>query len=166
MSAAAANALLKTLEEPSAEVYIVLVASDVEALPETIVSRCQRISLRPVPAEVIAETLVERFRKWSRERAERLARLASGRPGWAIAALNDPAVLEIYTQTATRILTALSGNLESRFTYASELSGRFRRDRDSVLNEMKRWLEMWRDIAIVKGRPWSKRHQRRLVAGI
>lgn len=149
MSAAAANALLKTLEEPSEEVYIVLVATDAEALPETIVSRCQRISLRPVPAEVIAEKLVERF-EVEPEQAERLARLSAGRPGWAIAALNDPAVLEIYTQTATRILSALSGGLEARFSYANELSLRYRRDRDGVLNELKRWLEMWRDIAIVK----------------
>ncbi len=149
MSSAAANALLKTLEEPSEEVYIVLVASDADALPETIVSRCQRISLRPVNVETIAEKLVERL-ETEPEHAERLAKLSAGRPGWAIAALNDPAVLEIYSQTATRILGAIGSNLEDRFTYARDLSGRYRRDRDGVLSELKRWLECWRDAAIVK----------------
>lgn len=149
LSPPAFNALLKTLEEPSENVYIVLVASDADALPETIVSRCQRIRLRPVSAELIASQLVEHFEA-EPEQAERLAKLSAGRPGWAIAALQDPAVLEIYTQTATRILQALSGNLEERFSYANELSGRFRRDRDGVLRELHRWLEWWRDVAVVK----------------
>ncbi len=149
LSEAAANALLKTLEEPSEDVYLVLVATDPESLPETIVSRCQRISLRPVTANVIAENLVNSYEADAQE-AERLSRLASGRPGWAISALQDPAVLEVYTQTATRILTALAGDLEVRFSYASELAGRFRRDRDSVLAELSRWQQWWRDIAVAK----------------
>lgn len=149
MSAAAANALLKTLEEPSDNVYIVLIAPDKESLPETIVSRCQRINLRPVATETIAEKLVDKF-EVEPEEAQRLAKLSVGKPGWAVAALNDPAVLEIYTQTATRILSALSSGLEDRFTYARDLSGRFRRDRDGVLKELNRWLECWRDVAITK----------------
>lgn len=149
LSAPAANALLKTLEEPSEDVYILLIAPDAESLPETIVSRCQAIRLKPVNAETIADALVERFEA-EPEQAERLARLSAGRPGWAIAALQDPAILEIYTQTATRILSALSGGLEERFSYASELSARFRRDRDGVLGELRRWLEWWRDLAVMK----------------
>lgn len=149
LSAPAANALLKTLEEPSDDVFIVLIASDSESLPDTIVSRCQQIRLRPVTSEVITEQLIEQFDA-DPEQAERLAKLSAGKPGWAIAALKDPAVLEIYTQTATRILGALAGNLEVRFSYASELSGRYRRDRDGVLSELRRWLEWWRDIAVAK----------------
>lgn len=149
LSAAASNALLKTLEEPSDGVYIVLIASDADALPDTIVSRCQQIRLRTVITDSIREHLVEQFDA-DPEHAERLAKLSDGKPGWAIAALQDPAVLEIYTQTATRILGAMAGNLEARFSYAFELSGRYRRDRDGVLSELGRWLEWWRDIAVAK----------------
>ncbi len=149
LSAPASNALLKTLEEPSPGVYIILVASDAESLPDTIVSRCQQVRLRPVTPEVIAQELIEQFDA-DPEQAERLAKLSAGKPGWAIAALHDPAILEIYTQTATRILSALSGNLEERFSYANELSGRYRRDRDGVLSELKRWLGWWRDVAVMK----------------
>ncbi len=47
----AANALLKTLEEPSPEVWIVLVTDHEERLPATIISRCQQRSIRlPEPA--------------------------------------------------------------------------------------------------------------------
>lgn len=47
MNVAAANALLKTLEEPSANTALILVADDPSRLPATIRSRCQRIELRP-----------------------------------------------------------------------------------------------------------------------
>lgn len=149
LSTEAANALLKTLEEPYEGVYIVLVASTADALPETIVSRCQRISLRPVDPLLIAEHLVNRL-SVEPETAERIAKLSGGRPGWAITAVNDPAVLELYSQAALRILSAVSGDLEERFVYARELSGRFWRDRDAVLNELHRWLEWWRDAAVAR----------------
>src|SRR4051794_40922177 len=48
------NALLKTLEEPPAHVVFILATTDAHKLPETIVSRTQRFSFRPVePAKVI-----------------------------------------------------------------------------------------------------------------
>jgi DNA polymerase-3 subunit delta' len=149
LSQEAANSLLKTLEEPYDNVCIVLVASATDALPETIVSRCQRINLKPVNAEVISAALVSRF-KADPALSDRLARLTRGKPGWAISALQDPAVLELNTQTAWRIASTISADLEQRFVYARDLSGRFRRDRDGVLNEMRRWLEWWRDVAVVK----------------
>ena len=149
LSAEAANALLKTLEEPSEDVFIVLVASTADALPDTVVSRCQRISLRPVTPQLIAEHLINRLNV-EPETAERLAKLSGGRAGWAIAAVMDPAVLELYSQVAIRILNAVAGDLEARFVYARELSGRFWRDRDTVLSELHRWLEWWRDAAVAK----------------
>ena len=52
MNAAAANALLKTLEEPPADTYFVLVSHQPGRLPATIVSRCQRMAAPfPTPAQ-------------------------------------------------------------------------------------------------------------------
>ena len=48
MSTKAHNALLKTLEEPASETYLVLAASRVERIPKTILSRCMRIAM-PLP---------------------------------------------------------------------------------------------------------------------
>jgi DNA polymerase-3 subunit delta' len=51
----AANALLKTLEEPPARTLLVLVATQPSRLPPTILSRCQRIRLRaPARSEAVA----------------------------------------------------------------------------------------------------------------
>lgn len=55
MNANAANALLKTLEEPPAESFIVLCSGHPGRLLPTIRSRCQRIDVQPAPtAEVLA----------------------------------------------------------------------------------------------------------------
>ncbi len=53
MNAAAANALLKTLEEPAGDALLVLVVDRMGRLPATIVSRCQRIDFH-APAETAA----------------------------------------------------------------------------------------------------------------
>ena len=53
MSAKAFNALLKTLEEPAGDTYIVLAASRIDRVPKTILSRCMRLRL-PLPAETEA----------------------------------------------------------------------------------------------------------------
>jgi len=50
MNPAAANALLKTLEEPQGDTYLILVASEPGRLAPTIVSRCRKL-LAPVPSD-------------------------------------------------------------------------------------------------------------------
>jgi DNA polymerase-3 subunit delta' len=57
LTTAAANALLKTLEEPTAGGYLLLLSHQPGRLPATVRSRCQHMSLRPPPAAVVAEWL-------------------------------------------------------------------------------------------------------------
>jgi DNA polymerase-3 subunit gamma/tau len=51
------NALLKTLEEPPEHVVFILATTDAHKLPETIVSRTQRFSFKPVPKSLVTERL-------------------------------------------------------------------------------------------------------------
>ncbi|MCS6987140.1 MAG: DNA polymerase III subunit gamma/tau [Sphingomonadaceae bacterium] len=53
LSRAAFNALLKTLEEPPPHVKFVLATTEVDKVPATIVSRCQRFDLRRVPVATL-----------------------------------------------------------------------------------------------------------------
>lgn len=55
---AAANAMLKTLEEPSANTVFVLVTAHAHLLLDTIRSRCQTIQFQPMPIETLAAELV------------------------------------------------------------------------------------------------------------
>jgi DNA polymerase-3 subunit gamma/tau len=57
LSAAAFNALLKTLEEPPPHVKFVFATTDVQKVLPTILSRCQRFDLKPIPPELIVERL-------------------------------------------------------------------------------------------------------------
>ena len=58
MSAAAFNALLKTLEEPPSYVVFILATTEFNKLPTTIVSRCQRFDFRRMTSEVIISRLM------------------------------------------------------------------------------------------------------------
>src|SRR6201996_9324428 len=48
------NALLKTLEEPPEHVVFILATTEVHKLPETIISRTQRFTFKPVPLEQVS----------------------------------------------------------------------------------------------------------------
>jgi DNA polymerase-3 subunit gamma/tau len=54
LSRNAFNALLKTLEEPPAHVKFLFATTEVDKLPVTVLSRCQRFDLRRIPAELLA----------------------------------------------------------------------------------------------------------------
>src|SRR5271166_2305957 len=55
LSKNAFNALLKTLEEPPPAVVFVFATTEIHKVPVTVLSRCQRFSLRRVPAEMLIE---------------------------------------------------------------------------------------------------------------
>ncbi|MBI3885440.1 MAG: DNA polymerase III subunit gamma/tau [Opitutae bacterium] len=57
LSAQAFNALLKTLEEPPAHVKFIFATTEVQKVLPTIISRCQRFDLKPIPTELIVERL-------------------------------------------------------------------------------------------------------------
>lgn len=52
------NALLKTLEEPPSHVILILATTDVQKVPDTILSRCQRFDFRPIPKELLIDQLI------------------------------------------------------------------------------------------------------------
>ena len=60
LNANGANAFLKTLEEPSGDTLLILVAKPSHRLPATIASRCMRLQLRPPPRSAALEWLASR----------------------------------------------------------------------------------------------------------
>lgn len=79
LSPEAANALLKTLEEPREKVIIILLASTIELLPATIASRAQILYFYPVASSEIYDYLLTEL-KVTRSKAKDISALASGRP--------------------------------------------------------------------------------------
>lgn len=79
----AANAVLKTLEEPPPRGVILLISHAPGKLLPTIRSRCRRLAV-PAPGIPAAAEMVERMADVSGRDAERLARMAHGAPGKAL----------------------------------------------------------------------------------
>lgn len=79
----AANCLLKTVEEPPEGVVLFLVASQVLALPRTLVSRCQKIAFAALPEELVAKYL-EEHKGLNPDLARVLAFASSGSIGEAL----------------------------------------------------------------------------------
>lgn len=128
MTRAAANTLLKTLEEPPGDAVLVLVAHRAGALPATIRSRCQIVDF-PVPeAEVARHWLAAEL--GSEEAAETALRLAHGAP------LN---ALDL----------AGRGALEAREAILQDLASLTAGDGDPIATAQR-----WRDMGLVDVLHW------------
>lgn len=81
LNPAAADVLLKVLEEPPADTVLLLLSARPEELPETIRSRCHTVTFHPLPEAFVVEALVREG--VPRERAVLAARLAGSNMGRA-----------------------------------------------------------------------------------
>jgi DNA polymerase-3 subunit delta' len=140
----AANALLKTLEEPPAYVVLVVLATDADRLLPTIVSRCQQVALRPLPVATVEQALIKRWGAEA-ERAKLLAHLSGGRLGWAVRALKDGTTLQHRAQRLGDLDSLLSASTPERFRYAERLA----RDRAATQEVLDLWMGWWRDVLLL-----------------
>jgi DNA polymerase-3 subunit delta' len=116
----AANALLKTLEEPPPKGVLLMVAHSPGRLLSTIRSRCRRLAFQPLSLEEAADFVRGRA-EVSEEAALRLARMAGGAPGRALALAASEAIA---LDDAARELLAHLPALDEAF--ALSLADRFR----------------------------------------
>jgi DNA polymerase III subunit delta' len=113
--------LLKTLEEPHPGRVIVLTTPSVSpfvVLP-TVVSRCQRISFHAVQLAEVAALL--RGHGVPPERADLLAALSRGRPGWALRAADDASVIERHEEWAEKLEQVFGAPADAALRLAAEL---------------------------------------------
>jgi DNA polymerase-3 subunit delta' len=130
MNISAANAFLKTLEEPPPDSVIMLLTANPDRLPDTIRSRCMHVRFRPLPAEACLRVLS--MISGDKE-TNSFASLAAGRPGIGIT--TDFAADKKWFMD---ILNAMTRG-ETRCAWADK-------------SDIKRWLDLcfiWlRDIAV------------------
>ncbi len=89
MTAEAANAFLKTLEEPQRQTALILTTDRPTLLFETIRSRCRLVRFSPITPEKLQQWLTEKT-GIKPEEAELAALVADGSPGRALRFLNEP----------------------------------------------------------------------------
>jgi len=135
MNAAAANALLKTLEEPPAGTFLILVSHQPGRLPATVVSRCQRL-VAPQPEAALAAAWL---REQGVERPELLLAQAGGAPLLALG-LGDPGV----QREREFLLDALSQPRRlSPLAVGARIEGYRKDERKAVLADVVYWLATW-----------------------
>lgn len=139
----AANALLKTLEEPPSRVVLILTAYDASTLLPTVVSRCQEMALRRVSTEQVRCALLERSPD-TPDKDDLLARLAGGRVGWALRALSDKSLLETRRRDLDTLHELLHSGRAERITAAERLS-----EREDLPEALRLWQTWWRDLLVL-----------------
>jgi DNA polymerase-3 subunit delta' len=126
LSTSAANALLKTLEEPGRGTHFVLLSSAPDTLLPTIRSRTQRVRFAPLPERIVAQLLVGRG--VDAKRAESIAKLAAG--SVAIGErLADPDLSEKREAFVARALDALEAK---ELSIALEVADEAKKHKDTL----------------------------------
>ncbi|MBI5562673.1 MAG: DNA polymerase III subunit [Deltaproteobacteria bacterium] len=137
----AANAFLKTLEEPPDASVIILVTSRPAVLPVTVLSRCQRINFRPLRVETVGAHLIARL--GIGPAAAAIARLAGGSIARAEALAADGA-LERRAGIIDRLSRVPDGDAFEAMRFAEELA------RMDGLAEALGFIKGWyRDRAVI-----------------
>ena len=143
--ASAANALLKTLEEPAPQVVLVLTAESAESLLPTVVSRCEVLRLRPLGLDNLQAGLQTAW-GLETERAKLLAHLSSGRPGFALHLHENPDEMEQRQGRLEDLYRLLSANRVKRFAYIEPLTKPG--EKENLRLTLQTWLSFWRDVLL------------------
>jgi DNA polymerase-3 subunit delta' len=148
----AANALLKTLEEPKGKVVIILITSDIEAIPTTIVSRSQVLKFSPVSASEIYDYLVKDYGA-ARSMAKSFSLLCSGRPALAVKFLQDKEFYESYIERAKVFLSFFSQDINRRFDAIEKITKTQESAQETVKlagSIIEIWLGLARDLLFIE----------------
>lgn len=150
----AADAFLKTLEEPPERVHFILLTAQEQQLSETIRSRCRTLTLAPLPDQRLdgwldrwsAETGLE-LPTDPQQRAE-LRRLARGRPGWLQASLRDGDPVSLRSAQIDDAIRIANASVAERIEWAEQIAGRTTNAQsiDNLQLILDAWTDWWRDL--------------------
>jgi DNA polymerase-3 subunit delta' len=142
MNIAAANALLKTLEEPSPSNIMILVSSRPQQLPMTIISRCQQLRFRPLSREEIAGYLMAEL-NLGREEADILAASAEGSIGRAVEMQRDSDL-----KARDAVIDCISGCRQEDPLGNLSLAGALGGEREVILKNLDILRTWYRDVLV------------------
>ncbi|MFA6422177.1 MAG: DNA polymerase III subunit delta' [Candidatus Buchananbacteria bacterium] len=114
-----ANALLKTLEEPTLKTVIILIVDDISRIPKTVVSRCQPIKFLPVSIKKIESYLIQLGAE--KDEAKILSRISNGLPGKAIDFYYNADLRNDYLKDVNNFLALISMPLSQRWKIVNEI---------------------------------------------
>ena len=149
-STEAQNALLKTLEEAPGNSMIIITVDSVDNLLPTTVSRCEVLTLRPLPAREVAFALASRLNVEG-QLAELLGHISGGRFGYARLLAEEPDLLEQRTAWLDEWVELFGMTRVQRFKYIeNKLSRRveLKKQREMLGGMIECWASFVRDILL------------------
>jgi hypothetical protein len=150
----AANALLKTLEEPPAYALIVLTASDSNKVLPTILSRCFRLRVTVLPELILSQWLNENYELEEKVVAT-ILKEAAGRLGVAERLANDPDLISELTGLRTRLLAVVDADFATQLQWVNSLSAR-----DKLVGELEVLIQVLKED--METGNLKRRHQLRI----
>lgn len=148
LSRDASDGILKTLEEPPPFVVIVLIATEFEALPETIRSRCLHIALGPLSRPEITGLLTGQG--VDADQAAMIASISRGRIGQALDLAGDAEALAARRIVVDACLKMIADPLVA-LGGSRRLAEAYRRgQRENVRQQLDLLVGLWRDLLLVR----------------
>src|SRR5258708_2470083 len=134
MTTEAANALLKVLEEPKAHTFMILITSNPNRLPKTVLSRSQKITFGTVAFSDYENLLPA---KLDREKYRVIETLAAGKPGLALKIAANEDYLEEIASSEQYFEIFMGEKLAERLITAYEIANM---ETSEIKNLMDNWL--------------------------
>lgn len=150
LSEGASNSLLKTLEEPTSKTVIILITSQKDNLPQTIISRCQVMNFMPVSKVKIYDYLEK---ETGREQAHILANLSNGRPGTVFKYLENDENLVNYQKQVQGLIKLMNVGIAHRFEFGSRIMSKkegFIQKISALDKLINQYFLIVRDLVLIK----------------
>jgi DNA polymerase-3 subunit delta' len=144
MNLAAANALLKTLEEPRPQTLLILLTSTPDAVLPTIRSRCQRLPFSRIPKDKLQEVLVEQL-NIDDTQAHILATLSEGSFKKALG--KDR---ELYLQRRRDLLKTLAALSAGSVIPLLDMAQKLAEEKDLLFEILEIMQAFYRDLLLLK----------------
>ena len=145
MSTAAANAMLKTLEEPRGKTCIILIASNASSLLPTITSRSQVMRFGAVLREEIRDALKDR--EVPRDDAHMYAGLSMGRPGVALRLAQDEEYRQAFFESKARVERCFSSRIPERIMAVHDMIPAYDADHVKTRGALQERIELFELLA-------------------
>jgi DNA polymerase-3 subunit delta' len=133
LTLAAANSLLKILEEPPAQSILILMARNFKNLPATLRSRCQSLRFVAPLNQELEEFLKNKYSLKEKERKEIMG-LSLGRPGLAVNFMENPAELAREKELLAQLINRLEEDSEESHWQLADLIFKSEISLERILN--------------------------------
>ncbi|MBW6440862.1 hypothetical protein K0B03_02400 [Patescibacteria group bacterium] len=145
MNKTAANAVLKTLEEPNKTTIIILLVSNSKNLPDTVKSRCQVFNFLPVKRKVLEEYLFDKIK--DQERINEIIEFSGYKPGKIIEFIEDGQKIEALKDDIQRFVNVSSKSYFEKIEEAETVS---KMEISEIINLINLYSFYYRNIILKK----------------